>query len=275
VLVARLVELLGAADPGPTSLAARAARALAEAPCLAAARVLLDQAEGALGRAVEALDGLADLAAARRGAAELVELGQRLAPLFVPPRVVLAGPVNAGKSSLFNLLVGQRRVVVSDEPGTTRDRIEARAQVGAYAVELVDTAGDRLATGPAASVEGRGQRAGREERARADLVLWLDPDPSAAPPAAEGVPVVALVGRGDELARGAPVGRPVVAPLASPAEALAVVEAELLQALDLPAAPWLPGRAVPFDVDSLAACGDLARAQDAVTWRRAVSALLG
>jgi tRNA modification GTPase len=60
--------------------------------------------------------------------------------------VVLAGVPNAGKSSLFNALVGRRRAIVTDVPGTTRDAIEAVVDTGRWPLRLVDTAGLRDTT---------------------------------------------------------------------------------------------------------------------------------
>lgn len=57
--------------------------------------------------------------------------------------VVIAGAPNAGKSSLFNALLGSTRAIVTDIPGTTRDAIEAVADIGSWPVRLVDTAGLR------------------------------------------------------------------------------------------------------------------------------------
>ncbi len=57
--------------------------------------------------------------------------------------VVLAGPPNAGKSSLFNALVGSERAIVTAEPGTTRDAIEAVVAMDGFPFRLVDTAGLR------------------------------------------------------------------------------------------------------------------------------------
>src|SRR5687768_1696985 len=57
--------------------------------------------------------------------------------------VVLAGPPNAGKSSLFNALLGVERAIVHETPGTTRDAIEAVIEVNRWPLRLVDTAGLR------------------------------------------------------------------------------------------------------------------------------------
>ena len=82
---------------------------------------------------------------------------------------VLAGPPNSGKSSLFNALVGVERAIVTDEPGTTRDAIEAVVEVGGFPFRLVDTAGLRSAAG---RVERLGIEVARRFLEGADLVLY-------------------------------------------------------------------------------------------------------
>ena len=84
--------------------------------------------------------------------------------------VVLAGPPNAGKSSLMNALLEENRAIVSDTPGTTRDAIEAWIDLDGWPVRLVDTAGLRETKD---EVEGEGVRRAEELLSRADLVLWL------------------------------------------------------------------------------------------------------
>ena len=91
-------------------------------------------------------------------------------------RVVLAGPPNAGKSSLFNALIGSDRTVAHDQAGTTRDAIEADIDLedgfGRVGVTLVDTAGIGVTTDPLAELA-----TDVSERARrsSDLELWCVP----------------------------------------------------------------------------------------------------
>ena len=73
----------------------------------------------------------------------LLATGERAALLQEGALVVLAGPPNAGKSSLFNALLGETRAIVTEIPGTTRDAIEAVLDVPGWPIRLVDTAGLR------------------------------------------------------------------------------------------------------------------------------------
>ena len=81
---------------------------------------------------------------------------------------VIAGRPNAGKSSVFNALLGFQRALVTEEPGTTRDAIEALISVDGYPFRLVDTAGLREDAG---RIEGMGIEVARGYLQRADLVL--------------------------------------------------------------------------------------------------------
>jgi tRNA modification GTPase len=86
------------------------------------------------------------------------------------PRVVIAGPPNIGKSSLFNALVGHEAALVADEAGTTRDWIAARLEEEGVACLLVDVAGVDGGTGEGAIGREAAARAVAEAE-RADLVV--------------------------------------------------------------------------------------------------------
>lgn len=86
-------------------------------------------------------------------------------------RVVLAGPPNAGKSALFNALLGRRRALVSDVAGTTRDYVEAELELDGRALTLVDTAGLRDSDD---ALEQAGVALGREQLDGAELIVWLE-----------------------------------------------------------------------------------------------------
>ncbi len=141
---------------------------------------LLARAEAALDFADEGDVDDADLEAARSGLAAALRdgvraaladgrRGERLREGFC---VVLAGAPNAGKSTLLNALSGRDAAIVSDIPGTTRDAIEVRCDLGGLPVILIDTAGLR-ATDDA--VEAEGVRRTRHRMRSADLVLHLVP----------------------------------------------------------------------------------------------------
>ena len=82
--------------------------------------------------------------------------------------VVLAGPPNAGKSSLLNALVGESRVIVSDTPGTTRDAVDVLLEHDPWPLRLVDTAGLRDGADP---VERLGIEVSARWLARAHVVV--------------------------------------------------------------------------------------------------------
>lgn len=116
-------------------------------------------------------------------------------------RVVLAGPPNAGKSTLLNALVGRDAAIVSDIAGTTRDRIEVPAAIGGTAFLFTDTAGLRDDSGDA--IETIGIDRARAALDAADIILWLG--------AAEDLPrddallIAAQSDRADNLRPGLPL----------------------------------------------------------------------
>jgi tRNA modification GTPase len=115
--------------------------------------------------------------------------GERLRDGLV---VAIAGPPNAGKSTLLNRIAKREAAIVSPFAGTTRDVIEVHFDLGGYPVTLLDTAGVRETDDP---VEQEGVRRARERAAGADLVLWVvsadrpeDEYGGAGSPLADGAP---------------------------------------------------------------------------------------
>jgi len=108
--------------------------------------------------------------------------GERLREGMV---VAIAGPPNAGKSTLLNRIARREAAIVSPFAGTTRDVIEVHLDLDGYPVTLLDTAGIRESAEP---IEQEGIRRAQERAAEADLVLWVSDagDRLAAPNAAPG-----------------------------------------------------------------------------------------
>lgn len=113
------------------------------------------------------------IAALRRRIDRLIATGREGRLLRDGALVVLAGAPNAGKSSLMNALLGERRAIVSNEAGTTRDSIEEGLDIDGWPVRLVDTAGLRQAAG---AVEAEGVARAEALIGRADVVVALDCD---------------------------------------------------------------------------------------------------
>jgi tRNA modification GTPase len=181
-------EFLQRTDSNP--LRAAASVALAEAPTVRTAAILLDQYHGAFAAALDAiLTALHhnDVNAASTGLKALARragLGRRLT---TPWRVAVAGPPNVGKSSLMNALAGYQRSIVSPAPGTTRDVVTTRMAIDGWPVELADTAGVREGTD---FLEEQGVRKARATVHAADLCLWLLD--ASAPPVWPGAEVGAV-----------------------------------------------------------------------------------
>jgi len=150
----------------------------------------------ALGRAEAAIDfsddgvGEAEFAAARRAAAEIHQQIQshmddagRGESLREGLRLTILGPPNAGKSSLINALARRDVAIVSDTPGTTRDVVEARLDLGGYLLQVADTAGVRQTSEP---IEAEGVRRALSHARGGMTLLLLDgsaDDPRAGLPA--------------------------------------------------------------------------------------------
>jgi len=161
-------------DAGPVGVEAREALPRAGGP--KAARILCRQLAGALDAEVTRVARLVaagETDAARTTVERLLRASRVGLRLTRPWRVVVAGNVNAGKSSLVNALAGHARTLVSPLPGTTRDLVETRIVLDGWEVDLIDTAG--LRERPAGTVEAEGIARAVATVATADLVLRVVP----------------------------------------------------------------------------------------------------
>ena len=86
--------------------------------------------------------------------------------------LVIAGPPNAGKSSLLNCMLGYDRAIVTPVPGTTRDTLEESVSIGGIRFRVTDTAGLRDSE-QADPVEAMGMERSKQSLGAADIVLWL------------------------------------------------------------------------------------------------------
>ncbi len=160
-----------------SAIEAEALQALREASTTLGVEVLLDQLDGALERALSSLPW--DQPSAAESLRNLLAAERFGRALWQPPRVAIVGPVNAGKSSLFNALAREDRMIVSPVPGTTRDAVSALVAIGGLPVVLTDTAGERE---PASEIETEAIARARAAAAEADLALLiLDASPAAIP----------------------------------------------------------------------------------------------
>jgi tRNA modification GTPase len=184
---------------------------LVDAETQAQRRQALRQLEGRLGRAVAGwretlLQSLAEFEAAldfadegdvpghleAKALAAAAEIGREIARALAQTggerlregfAAVIAGPPNAGKSTLLNALARRDVAIVSPIAGTTRDLIEVHCEVKGLPVIFIDTAGLRDSDDP---VERLGVERARARAAAADLVLWLVPPEGTAEPPPPG-----------------------------------------------------------------------------------------
>ena len=141
---------------------------------LSGTEIFLDYSEDEISVSAEEKAGLFPC---RRRTQEILIRLQKLAKSWLRERIfqegklaVIAGMPNAGKSSLFNLLLKEERSIVTEIPGTTRDWIEALVAIDGIPVRLADTAGLRESADP---VEKIGVERSRDLLEAADIILYL------------------------------------------------------------------------------------------------------
>jgi tRNA modification GTPase len=254
--------------------------ALPDAKTIRTAAILLDQVNGALHRALDAVldDARKDnLEAAAGKLAELDRYSGVGRHLTAPWRVVIAGAPNVGKSSLINALAGYQRCIVAPTPGTTRDVVTTLVAFHGWPVELADTAGLRS---HADMLEAAGIRMAQHAASAAELCLWvLDASaPPVWPEALSGLGAVKFVVNKADLAPVWDVAEAQGAPVVSALTGAGVPE--LCKAI----ADWLvpeappPGQGIPFTAelcDQIDEAAKFARAGDPLRLAAALGAARG
>mgnify|MGYP006287824445 FL=1 len=152
-------------------ISAAAGRELLHAPTRLSLIMLLHQKDGALSRALDDISKLLD-SGEKAEALDRLDALLAIAPLgralVDPPQVALLGPPNAGKSTLFNALLEQERVIVHHEPGTTRDVVRETVSIRGVPFELMDAAG---IAPPRDGVEEHAVNRARRLAGRCDVAL--------------------------------------------------------------------------------------------------------
>jgi tRNA modification GTPase len=154
-------------------IASDALALLPKSPTLRIAEILLDQANGLLEHAVRSIIAEIESRDAVRACEQLHVLIARSnwgLHMLNGWRVLLAGPPNAGKSSLLNALLGYQRAIVDPTPGTTRDIVSASTAIDGWPITLCDSAGLRSTADP---IEREGVARAIAEASNVDLVLLL------------------------------------------------------------------------------------------------------
>lgn len=268
----RLTELgLRERTDGPPSLATIPNTRLARAAEAALNSAMTELAARLALRCLDELESTirsATLAARRDGSGletlrALLAGAPRVRRLLSPSRVALIGAANAGKSTLFNALLGESRAIVSDTAGTTRDVIEEVVELAGLPLALLDTAGLR---GDAGALEQEGMALGRRHAEGAELRLLLQaidepiPETPVGPAPIIGVltkldraPAEALVAARRALQARLPAGSPVVAIAAPEGRGLDELALAIRAAL-------LPG-STTLDEDAMSAPAPLEEAQ--------------
>jgi tRNA modification GTPase len=119
-----------------------------------------------------------DTPAVKKLLTRAVILARELAESAIPRRLIregvavaIMGPPNAGKSTLFNRLLGEDRAIVTAVPGTTTDRVEGVALFDGIPFRLNDSCG--LTEEPSNEIEAEGDRRSRKFAAYADVIIWV------------------------------------------------------------------------------------------------------
>ncbi|MFA5555066.1 MAG: GTPase [Phycisphaerae bacterium] len=163
-------------QPSTNTISIEARLAISKAATLDGTKILFNQIEGGLTETLQnwqkitAPDSIDKI---NSEAKTILQASKTARFLIYGCKIVLAGPPNSGKSTLFNCLAGKEKAIAADIKGTTRDWVSAKCQIGKLSAELFDTAGIDKSFCTGGTVEQQAQEKAYEILNQADLMLLV------------------------------------------------------------------------------------------------------
>lgn len=157
-----------------STIAIEAKLAMADIKTLDGTRIVSNQIEGGLTKAVKSWQQTVEngsLEKVRPEAKTILQNSKKTRPSIYGCKIVLAGAPNSGKSTLLNRLAGKEKAIVTDIKGTTRDWVSTDCQFGKLSAEVIDTAGLDEALSADETIDSQAQQKAYEILNDADLVL--------------------------------------------------------------------------------------------------------
>ncbi len=170
---------------GDNFIAIESQIAIAQAATLDGAKIIQHQTKMGLKQTAEWLVKHIDVMSSEdiKNAAEQVLADSKIASYFINgAKIVLAGPPNSGKSTLFNYLCGKEKAIVADVAGTTRDWLNAKIRLKNVQAEIFDTAGIDAALSKQNIIDEESQKRTADLVNNADLVLYVVDSGNQPPP---------------------------------------------------------------------------------------------
>lgn len=162
---------------GDSTIAIEAQIAITQAATLQGAKIIQHQTKMGLVQTAEWFAKHIDLMSLEdiKIAAEQILADSKLASYFIDgAKIVLAGPPNSGKSTLFNYLCGKEKAIVADIAGTTRDWLSAKIRLKNIRAEIFDTAGIDATLSQKNIIDAESQKRTADLVRSADLVLYVE-----------------------------------------------------------------------------------------------------
>jgi tRNA modification GTPase len=176
VEVEEVIKVLAEKKYSHNIIAIEAQVAQAQAATLDGAKIIQQQTKMGLFQTLEWLlkhVNVIEIEDIKSGAEQILDDSEIASYFIRGAKIVLAGPPNSGKSTLFNFLCGKEKAIVTDIAGTTRDWLSAKIRLNKIQAEIFDTAGIDEALSGKNIIDAESQKRALELAAIADLVLYV------------------------------------------------------------------------------------------------------